>query len=96
MSMRKILLISAVPMFLASLAAADPSPQGGMEKHDHAAMHQRMCGEIYARQSAKMAYLEAKLELTAQQRPLFDKWRQSELDGATAERTQCQSVTVKN
>jgi len=96
--MRKVLMISAMPLLFASLALAETPPQSmpGGGRHDHAAMHQHMCSEMYARQSARMAYLEAKLDLTPQQRPLFDKWRQSAIDSAAGERTLCQSVTVKN
>ena len=98
MSIRKVLMISAVPLMLASAALAENPPQSmpGWGKHDHAAMHQQMCSEMYARQSARMAYLDAKLDLTAQQRPLFEKWRQSVVESAAGERALCQSVTVKN
>lgn len=91
MSIRKVLMISALPLFLASLASAEPSPQA-MPQHDHQAMHQQMCGEMYARHSGKLAYLEARLELTAQQKPLFEKWRQSVLDTAAGERSLCQAA----
>lgn len=71
----------------AGIAVADPAAS------DHAAMRQQWrqhaCTERFARLSARLAYLEVKLELTAEQRPLWDKWRASVADGAGKVRTVC-------
>jgi periplasmic protein CpxP/Spy len=67
------------------LALAQETPQGDRE----AGWHQKMCTERYARKAARLAYLEAKLALTDQQRPAWNKWRQIKLDAAEQRRTAC-------
>jgi hypothetical protein len=71
----------------AGVALADP------DTADHAAMHrhwrQIACTEHFARLSARLAYLEVKLDLTAEQRPLWDKWRAAAADGAGKVRQAC-------
>jgi Spy/CpxP family protein refolding chaperone len=96
MSKLKFALITALPLVLASIAmAAEPAPQTVPVPHkDRAAMHQQMCAERFADRAGRLAYLEAKLALTEQQRPLFNQWRQSVLDGAGKERAACQALTV--
>src|SRR5215813_6000121 len=37
----------------------------------------KMCIEHFARSSGRLAYLEAKLQLTADQQPLWDKWAEA-------------------
>jgi len=49
----------------------------------------KMCVERYARRAGHLAYLEAKLDLTAAQKPLWDKWAQATADGATTMRDAC-------
>jgi hypothetical protein len=98
MSKIKFIMMSAIPLIMASVAmAAEPPTRPGSEpqREDPAVMHQRMCEDHYAGRAGEMAYLEARLALTDAQRPLFAKWRQSVLDGASKERTACQALTVK-
>ena len=38
---------------------------------------QQMCQDMYAHKVGELAYLEAKLSLTAGQQPLFDHWKQA-------------------
>lgn len=78
-------------------ALAQPSPnegttpqwQGHREHHRWAGHHRHACSEQAARLSGRLAYLEVKLDLTADQRPLWDKWRQAVIDGATKVRAVC-------
>jgi hypothetical protein len=47
------------------------------------------CKERFARQAGFLAYLGAKLEPNAAQQPLWDKYHQAMLDGATTQRAIC-------
>ena len=47
------------------------------------------CIEHFARSAGHLAYLEARLQLTANQQPQWDKWRQAVASGAEKERTDC-------
>jgi hypothetical protein len=47
------------------------------------------CIERFARSAGRIAYLEAKLELTAEQKPLWDKWAGAMTSGASTERQTC-------
>ncbi len=67
------------------LAFAQDASQGDAE----GGWHQKMCTERYARKAARLAYLEAKLALTEQQRAAWNKWRQLKLDAAEQQRTAC-------
>jgi Spy/CpxP family protein refolding chaperone len=98
MSRFKLVVLSAVPLLWASVALAQTPPPAepgaGPGWHhgpmmDRPAMHKAMCGDHYAHQVGRLAYLEAKLELTDQQRPLFAKWRQALLDGAAKHKAAC-------
>jgi hypothetical protein len=96
MSQLRIALFAAVPLLCASLAAAQ-APAGAPEhRHpDMAAMHKAMCGDHQAAQAARLAFVEAKLELTDAQKPLFAKWRQIVLDNAAKAKASCLSATPK-
>src|SRR5215467_9791454 len=50
-----------------------------------------VCQEGYARQSGYVAYLQARLQLTADEQTLWDKWQQKLQAAALAERTSCQA-----
>ena len=77
----------AIPLLGSSLAFA----QGAMEYEgkDPSAWHQQFCTERYARKAAHLAYLEAKLNLTDQQKLAWTKWRQGKMDAAEKRRTAC-------
>ncbi len=66
--------------------AAEPKPYG---HHDPIAHMKDMCIEHFARSAGHMAYLEAKLQLTPDQQPGWEKWRQSVASGAEKERADC-------
>jgi hypothetical protein len=69
------------PMMVAAsglqLAANDPAPPP--DTGDRTARLQQMCNDLYARQTAQLAYLEASLQLTASERPLFQRWKDAKL-----------------
>jgi hypothetical protein len=77
----------AIPLLGSSLAFA----QGAMEYEgkDPSAWRQHFCTERYARKAAHFAYLEAKLNLTEQQKPAWAKWRQAKMDAAEKRRATC-------
>ena len=47
------------------------------------------CKERFAREAGSLAYLGAKLDLTAQQQPLWDTYQKAMLDAATKQRQTC-------
>jgi len=57
--------------------------------------HKSMCGEHYARKSAHLAYLEAKLNLSDKQKAAWTKWSQWELQSAQQQRDACLEITPK-
>jgi LTXXQ motif family protein len=61
----------------------------GFEQHDPVARMKSMCIDHFARSAGRLAYLEARLQLTGDQQPLWDKWRQSVAAGAEKERNDC-------
>lgn len=48
-----------------------------------------MCIEHFARSAGHLAYLEAKLQLTADQKPLWDKWEQATAAGSATMKDDC-------
>jgi hypothetical protein len=48
-----------------------------------------MCVERFARSAGRLAYLQARLELTEAQQPLWDKWAAAVAAGGATERTDC-------
>jgi hypothetical protein len=72
--------------------AAAPAPEGGPPPdmmRDHAARRAQFCKDMYARKVGEMAFLEAKLSLSASQQPLFDHWKQASLDVAKQREGDC-------
>jgi hypothetical protein len=49
------------------------------------------CQEGYAHESAYLAYVQARLQLTADEQLLWDKWQQKLQAAALAERTSCEA-----
>ncbi len=56
-------------------ADGDRDHHGWRDRPDFAAMHGEMCKDLYARAVGRMAYLEARLQLTSAQQPLFETWK---------------------
>ena len=49
----------------------------------------QVCKFLYARKAGELAFLEAKLSLSANQAPLFARWKQASLDVAKQHETDC-------
>ena len=80
----------------AQTAPTAPAPQAAPGKPgEHArsmpdpARAKEFCVSRYARAAGHLAYLEAKLDLTAAQKPLFQKWEQSVMGSAQKNRDAC-------
>ncbi len=92
--------VLAVPLSTAALAQSAP-PMGPAARPqwaqagDPVARHKAMCTDMYAERAGHLAKLEAKLNLTAQQRPAFDQWRQQVMEGATKLRDACLAAVPK-
>jgi hypothetical protein len=96
MSRSRIAAIAAVAVVCATAAIAQTAGSGGpapapkpFEHRDPIARMKTMCIEHFARSAGRLAYLEARLELTADQQPQWDKWRQAVASGAEKERADC-------
>lgn len=53
-----------------------------------------ICQDMYARQAGELAYMGAKLELTPAQAPLFDRWKQVQMDIAKRRQGQCATMAA--
>jgi hypothetical protein len=85
-----VVALSTSPLAFAQTAPSDSPAQGQPQAEPQGAdWHQRACTERYARIAGRLAYLEAKLELTADQNPLWDKWRDAVISGAEQQRALC-------
>jgi len=49
----------------------------------------QLCRDIYARRAGELAFMEAKLQLTPNQQPLFARWKEISLDIAKRQESQC-------
>jgi len=78
-----------------SSETAAPQQEGGPppDRHDRmmgdAAQRAQMCKEMYARKVGDLAFLEAKLSPSANQAPLFARWKEASLDVAKKRETDC-------
>jgi hypothetical protein len=73
---------------------AAPSADGGPGRdmmRDNPARRAQFCKDMYARKVGELAFLGAKLSLTANQEPLFDHWKQARLDIAKQHQDACSS-----
>ena len=99
MSKYKLPLLAVLPLLFAASAFADepaPGTPPAPPSMHQGEWHKSMCGEMYAHKSARLAYLEAKLDLAAQQKPLWNKWQQIENEGAQKERAACLKAMPKD
>jgi hypothetical protein len=76
--------------------AGRPGPHGGWDRHgrdDRGGVRpmdrQQVCKEGYAHEAGFLAYLGAKLELTAPQQPLWNTYHQAMLDSSAKLRQVC-------
>lgn len=90
----KMISVAAFGVLLAGSAFAQSTPANNDGHHgwmhgDPAAFRANMCSDRYAREAAKLAYVDAKLDLTGNQRPLFDAWKTSVLGSAKSGEDSC-------
>jgi len=104
MTLRRIALVSIAALSLGAAVAfaqtaAPPSGTPAAAGNPHRMMHHvsraDMCMEHYARRAAHVAYLETRLNLTAQQKPLWAKWREALAPGAEKLHAMCMSHAAK-
>ncbi len=108
MSIRKSLVFTAFPLLWMTSAfgqtlPADPPPGESSIPHrgtlhreeDPILRHKAFCGDRYAHEVARLAYLEVKLDLGEKQRGAWRKWQQWHLDGADKEQANCLSDAPK-
>jgi hypothetical protein len=84
-----VAVLSTSPIAFAQTASSASPAQAHQAESQGNEQHQRFCTERYARTAGRLAYLEAKLELTAEQRPLWEKWRDAAISGADQQRALC-------
>jgi hypothetical protein len=91
MSKQWIAAAFTLPLLWSPRALAQDYSQGddGEQSRNRGEWHQKICTERFARKASHLAYLQAKLVLTDQQRPLWNMWRQSAMDTAEQRRTAC-------
>jgi hypothetical protein len=91
MFIKKLALLGTATLFCAGLAMAQAPDAQPAERHhpDFAALHKSMCEDKAAHAAARLAYVEAKLNLTEAQKPLFAKWRQAVMDGEAKQKAAC-------
>jgi hypothetical protein len=58
-------------------------------KQDMAAWHKRMCVDRYAHVAGRLAFAEEKLDISAAQHPMFDRWRDAVLHDAQTRKDSC-------
>ncbi len=93
----KLALVAAIPLLWSSFALAQapaqidsPAQLDSKESgEDVFEWHTSNCTEHHAIRAAHLAYLEVKLNLTDQQRDLWNKWRQARLEAANQYRAAC-------
>jgi hypothetical protein len=101
MQPRFVLPLLAALAFAAPAALAQDAPPpppagqgagGPWHPFDKAEMHKHfveICQDAYPKAVGKLAYLEAKLQLTDAQKPLFDRWRDSLLSIVKTRTAKC-------
>jgi hypothetical protein len=77
-----------------TMLAQNTPPPGGRDMHmpgpvEMAAHMKQMCQDRYAREVGRMAYLEARLNLSQTEQPLFARWKDVKLDIAKRRSTDC-------
>ncbi|HEX7776011.1 MAG TPA: hypothetical protein VF449_05745, partial [Parvibaculum sp.] len=94
--MRKIMIAGAAAALLTGLFAANSFADTAMAAHpDRAKMHQSMCTDRAARTTGRLAYLQAKLNLTADQKAAFAKYDSAVMANAKAAEQDCLAHPMK-
>ena len=78
---------------IAANDGGDRDHHGWRDGPDFAAKHAEMCKDLYARDVGRTAYLEARLQLTAAQQPLFETWKNIVLANAGERSKSCAAMT---
>jgi len=86
---RPVMIAQAGPSDASRAEAGPPDMQDGMRADG--ANRAEMCKEMYAHKVGELAFLEAKLSLSANQAPLFARWKDASLDIAKRRETDCTS-----
>ena len=68
---------------------AAPRPEGDARDAMAEPRREQVCKFLYARKAGELAFLEAKLSLSANQTPLFARWKQASLDVARQHEGDC-------
>jgi hypothetical protein len=96
----RIVGITLGALLAAGTAFAQEDGQRGPQHHGQkpnaeqmAAWHAHMCTDHYAMAAARVAFLEAKLSISAEQRPAFNRWRDVLLSDARARQAACAAHT---
>lgn len=69
-----------------------PFPGKAFSKEDMQKHHAQMCSGFYAHEVGALAELEVRLQLTAKQKALFEKWKTVKLSAAKAHSETCLSM----
>ena len=82
------------------MLAQNTPPPGGREMHmpspaEMSAHIKQMCADHYAREVGRMAYLDARLNLTSAEQPLFARWKDVKLDIAKRRSADCGQRTAR-
>ncbi|HKO07072.1 MAG TPA: Spy/CpxP family protein refolding chaperone [Alphaproteobacteria bacterium] len=91
MNLRKIAFVSLAALSLGgavALAQTTPPPAGG-PPHHHEISRAEMCTMHQAHMAGHLAYLEVRLNLTAEQKPLWTKWRDALAPGMEKAHAMC-------
>jgi hypothetical protein len=86
---RPVMIAQAGPSDASHAEGGPPDMQDGMR--EDGAHRAEMCKEMYAHKVGELAFLEAKLSLSAGQAPLFAHWKEASLDIAKRRETDCAS-----
>jgi hypothetical protein len=81
---RPVMIAQAGP---SDTSRAEGGPQDGMR--EDGARRAEMCKEMYAHKVGELAFLEAKLSLSADQASLFARWKEASLDIAKRHEGDC-------
>ena len=93
-----IAALASAALFAGATLAQDAPPPPMMMRHfDKADMQKhiaQMCADRYAHAVGHMAYLETRLNLTAQQKPLFERWKEAKLSSAKERSARCDDIKL--
>ena len=98
---RPMMVAMQGPPGLMQNVAATPDSVTGPQRPttaEQTAQRRQICQDGYAHQVGELAYLEAKLNLTPAQQPLFDRWKSVKLDIAKRGEADCSTreLPVRN